>query len=217
MHSNLYMHIFVIHYTPLVERKRHILEQFKKQNIVDYEFVEVYDRGHIPPELQQIFSPNLSPSKTSLVCKHLHAFKQIASKYEYALILEDDAILCDEFFDKLYNFMRQVPRDFDAFFIGRGCNLYVPEQEREIGKYVYLKSNESGHWGVHGSSRCTEAFILSNKGARQLINTHLQNVDLPCDFLLNDLFRKHNMEVYWAEPALVVQGTINGTFSSSLS
>ena len=38
------MKIFVLHYSKLVDRKKHILEQFKKQNITDYEFIEKYDK-----------------------------------------------------------------------------------------------------------------------------------------------------------------------------
>jgi GR25 family glycosyltransferase involved in LPS biosynthesis len=211
------MHIFVIHYTPLVQRKKHMLEQFQKQNIVDYEFVEIYDKERIPPLLSQMFSPKLRDSLVSLICKHLHAFKQIALNHEYALILEDDAILCDNFFSQLDLFMKQLPDDFDAFFIGRGCNLFVPQSVQQPGKYVYLKRNESGHWNVGGSSRCTEAFILSSKAATRLVNTVFENVEMPCDFLLNELFRKHNMKVYWAEPTLVIQGTMSGMFPTSLS
>ena len=37
------MKIFVLHYSKLVDRKKHILEQFQKQNITDYEFIEKYD------------------------------------------------------------------------------------------------------------------------------------------------------------------------------
>ena len=32
--------IFVIHYSKLVERKKHILEQLQKYNITDFEFIE---------------------------------------------------------------------------------------------------------------------------------------------------------------------------------
>jgi hypothetical protein len=211
------MHIFVIHYTPLVERKKNILEQFKKQNIHDYEFVEIYDREYIPRQLTRLFSTKLRDSLVSLICKHLHASNKISLKYDYALILEDDAILCDQFLDKLDFMMKQLPSDFDAFFIGRGCNLYVPYAEQHAGNFVYLKNNEIGHWGIHGSSRCTEAFVLSKKAATQIVNTRFDHVDLPYDFLLNDLFRKYNMRVYWSEPALVTQGTITGKFSTSLS
>ena len=34
------MKIFVLHYSKLVDRKKHILEQFNKQGIVDYQFIE---------------------------------------------------------------------------------------------------------------------------------------------------------------------------------
>jgi hypothetical protein len=37
------MKIFVLHYSKLVDRKKSIIEQFKKQNITNYEFIEKYD------------------------------------------------------------------------------------------------------------------------------------------------------------------------------
>lgn len=212
----MYMHIFIIHYTPLVERKQFILEQLTKHNITDYEFVEVYDRGQIPPELDQLFVPELGKGVVSLACKHLYVYQQIVNKYECALILEDDAILCDNFMFNLSVYLNQLPATFDAFFIGRGINLYVPEDHRVSGKYVYLKSNEKDHWGVQGSSRCTESYIITKRASKKICDTKMQHIDLPIDFILNDMFRLYDMEVYWAEPALVQQGTVWGIFPSTL-
>jgi GR25 family glycosyltransferase involved in LPS biosynthesis len=212
----MYMHIFIIHYTPLVERKRFILDQLLKHGITDYEFVEVYDRGHIPAELEQLFVPELGRAAVSLACKHLYVYQQIVDKYDAALILEDDAILCDNFMSLLSVYLNQLPSTYDAFFIGRGINLYVPEHERVTGKYVYLKSNEKEHWGVLGSSRCTESYIITKAASKKIVDTKLQNIELPIDFLLNELFRMYNMEVYWAEPSLVQQGTVCGIFESAL-
>ena len=40
------MKFFIIHYKKLIDRKNHILKQFEKYNITDYEFIEI-DRDEL--------------------------------------------------------------------------------------------------------------------------------------------------------------------------
>jgi GR25 family glycosyltransferase involved in LPS biosynthesis len=118
------MKIFVLHYSKLVERKQHILEQFRIHNITDYEFIEKYDKEELQ-DCNILFDNTLKPSENSLTMKHFYAYKLIAENHENALIFEDDVILSNDFIKKLDEYMNQTPTDFDMVFIGDGCNFHI--------------------------------------------------------------------------------------------
>ena len=84
------MKIFVLHYSKLVERKQNILQQFSKQNITNYEFIELFDKDVLTNEHKKLFIPDFKPSMMSLMLKHFHVYKEIAEKLkpEIMLLLE---------------------------------------------------------------------------------------------------------------------------------
>jgi len=64
------MKFFVTHYTPLIERKAHIIEQFQKYNITNYTFIETYDRENLKQSDLNKFS-HIRLSEISLFLKHI--------------------------------------------------------------------------------------------------------------------------------------------------
>jgi GR25 family glycosyltransferase involved in LPS biosynthesis len=210
--------IFILHYSKLTERKKCILEQFKRNNISNFEFIEKYDKDEITEEESNIFDKNYKKSTMSLHLKHNYVYKQIAEKYENALIFEDDVILCDNFVKILQLFMYQLPDNYDMLFIGNGCNLHIPQSELIPNKYIYSKCLYPTSWGGDGATRCSDSYIVSNKCAKVLCKCidNLQNkIKLPIDWWLNETARQNNFKVYWAEPTLVMQGSQNGTYNIS--
>lgn len=212
------MKIFVIHYSKLVDRKRHILEQFKKQNITDYEFIEKYDREDLQDCDTILFDMCLKKSMISLMNKHFYVYKLIAENYENALILEDDVILSNNFTNILNEYMIQIPKDYDMLFIGNGCNLHIEKCKLISNQNIYEKCLYPTSWGGDGASRCTDSYIISKKCANTLceyINNLKCKIKLPSDWWLNVSARDNNFKVYWSEPTIVKQGTQNGLFVSS--
>jgi GR25 family glycosyltransferase involved in LPS biosynthesis len=59
----------------------------------------------------------------------MYAYKIIAEKYDNALIFEDDVILDDNFLEKFENYCKQLPDDFDIFFIGTCLDIHIPTNE----------------------------------------------------------------------------------------
>jgi GR25 family glycosyltransferase involved in LPS biosynthesis len=215
------MKIFVLHYSKLVERKQNILQQFLKQNITNYEFIELFDKDVITNEHKKLFIPDFKPSMMSLMLKHFHVYKEIAEKYPQALILEDDVILANNFTTILKHYMFQIPDNYDMLFIGNGCNLHIDSKLIKPNQNIYLKDKTPlvylGH-NVNGISRCTDSYIVSNKCAKQLCNyiaTLPYKINLPSDWWLNLVDRHNNFNIYWAEPTIVVQGTECGLYKSS--
>jgi len=212
------MKIFVLHYSKLVDRKKYILEQFNKQGITDYEFIEKYDKNEITDDESNLFSINYKKSTMSLHLKHNYVYNIIAETYERALIFEDDVILCDNFLDKLNNYITQLPENFDMLFIGDGCNLHIEKDNLIPGKNIYEKCLYPTRWGGDGASRCCDSYIISKKCANKLceyINSLESKINLPIDWWLNVASRDNKFKVYWAEPTIVTQGSQNNLFTTS--
>ena len=215
------MKIFVLHYSKLTERKQHIIEQFKKQNITDYEFVECYNKEDLTETDKQLFDTNrVKLSMISLMNKHFYAYRRIAQQYSEALILEDDIILADDFANKLTFYMQQLPKDYDMLFIGDGCNLHIEPHKIKPNINIYEKCLYPTQWGGNGATRCTDSYVISNKGAIKLckyIERLTRKITLPSDWWLNNVCRYIIAKVYCAEPTIITQGTENGTFQSSIT
>jgi GR25 family glycosyltransferase involved in LPS biosynthesis len=212
------MKIFVLHYSKLVDRKKHILEQFKKQNITDYEFIEKYDREDLEDGDMLLFDICVNKSMISLINKHFYVYKLIAENYENALIFEDDVVLNDNFTDILNKYMTQLPKDYDMLFIGNGCNLHIEKHKLNSNQNIYEKCLYPTRWGGDGASRCSDSYIISKKCANKLceyINNLEYKIKLPSDWWLNIAARDNKFKVYWSEPTIVTQGTQNGLFKSS--
>jgi glycosyl transferase family 25 len=212
------MQIFVIHYTKLIERRKNMVMQLI-MNDLDAEFVTQYDKEKIPPDQMKKFKSNFIPELTSLFLKHLYCYQEIANNYEYALILEDDAIFSQNFNEKLNSYIKQLPNDWDMLFIGDGCRLHIPyETVKNSNTNIFKKCLEPTRWGGNGATRCTDSYILSKKCAISILNEINQEgyqFDCALDWWMNELCRKLKFNIYWAEPTIVTQGSCNGMFNSS--
>jgi GR25 family glycosyltransferase involved in LPS biosynthesis len=207
--------IFVLHYTKLVDRKASILRQFQEQGITNFEFIELYDKDTLTPAQLQKFEQNLKPSEISLFLKHIYVFHQIASKYDEALILEDDVILAPNFLPTLNTYRQQLPPDYNLFFIGDGCDLHVPKENQKEGQNVYERGVDPLPWGGNGASKCTDSFMI-NKACARRFTSHFTVVEkttpYQIDHWINKTARLLRPKVFWAEPTIVTQGSENQTF-----
>lgn len=132
------------------------------------------------------------------------------------MIFEDDVILCDNFIDKLNNYISQLPADYDMLFIGDGCNLHIENHKLIPNVNIYEKCLYPTRWGGDGASKCSDSYIITKVCANKLCKYMLKDIiKLPIDWWLNVAARYNNFKVYWAEPTIVTQGTQNGTFKTS--
>ena len=204
-----------MHYSKLVARKKHILSQFERETITDFEFIEKYDKDEITDNESSLFDTNYKKSKMSLHLKHNYVYKIISDHYENALIFEDDIVLCDNFSATLNKYINQLPEDYDMLFIGDGCNLHIENHKLVPNQNVYEKCI----WEGEGATKCTDSYIISRKCAKKICEyiDNLQiKINLPVDWWLNVVIRDNNFKIYWAEPTIVTQGSQNGLFQTSL-
>ena len=210
------MKVFVVHYKKLEERKKNILEQFKKNNITDFEFIEI-DRDNLVDIDKSLFSVDYPTREIAITSSHFEAYKKIAESYDEALILEDDIIMDENFSELFTKYLDQLPKTFDQLYIGDGCKLHIPQDMIKPNTNIYLKGLLPTSWGGQGSSRCTDSYVVNKKCAIKLceyINKKKKEINIPIDFWINFANRDNNFEVFWAEPTIVTQGSQNGTFQS---
>ena len=217
--------IYVIHYKKLIERKNYILNKFNELNINDFEFISL-DRDEINLyDYYPYFSNNYIHRRpnVAIISSHLLAYSKIANLNEYdaGLILEDDAILDDDFNEKFKNCLNQLPQSFDLLFIGSGCNLHIQKELIKDDILVYKKGSEITDWGGNGITRCTDSYLVSKKGSITLCNYIENNVknndkiNEDADYWLNRVARNIYLETYWAEPTFVSQGSQIGIYTQS--
>ncbi len=204
---------YVMHYTPLKQRKEFMAKQLAAQDIHPH-FIECFDKEALTSDIIDKFdTTKLNMAEISLFCKHMHTWEHMSG--EYALFLEDDAILDADFKNKLDGYLKQMPSDCDMLFIGDGCNLHIPSYiTQSANTNIFVKTHDGP-----GSTRCTDSIVVRKTIANKLlevIKSYKYKIKLPVDWFLNVTLRALNAHVYWAEPTIVSQGSQNGEFTSAI-
>lgn len=221
--------VYVLHYTKLKERKLFLDKTFDQigidvEYITDYDqevltdemINEVYDRskGSYDSKIHPAYGNRSTPhrilniAEISCTFKHRLAINKIASECEnYGLILEDDVILCDDFPKYFDDFLNRTPSDWDAIFMGCCAGLRVPAQHRD-GSVVAYKM-------AHPASRGGDSYMLTREAAKKISRTMKTFVTIS-DWELSYQLWLHDMNVYWWEPPLVLQGSETGLYKSTL-
>lgn len=222
--------IYIMHYSKHVDRKK-LLSKILNKEISssgfqgDVFWITKYDRDYVSyNDYYMNFSANhlthqqrqpteyfprypLQPEVISLCLKHKTAIEMFVkeSKDKFCLFLEDDAILHEGFFTKLDEYLKTLPEDFDAAFIGQGCNKRI--ENLEDGVSWYRKE--------YPADRNTDSIIFSRNFLSSLLPTldHYR-MAFPIDHEYSFWFRVMKSNVYWLEPPIVTQGSQIGVFES---
>ena len=213
------MKIFVVHYHKLKERKNNIINQLNNNNL-QAEFVEQYDRETLNEVDKNIFTKNVNPGNMAITLSHLYCYKEISEKYDYGLILEDDAIFDNNFHLNIIKYMKQLPDDWDMLFLDNCCNLHIPNTNSRTN--IYKKGLYPTYWGGKGATKGTGCYLISKKCASKITYnienyyyTSIIKINDQVDFWLNYVFRRNKFSIYWAEPTISSQGTQNGMYNTS--
>ena len=201
------MNIYITHYTPLINRKANIIKQFENYNITNYTFIENYDNEQLIPNNLLKFS-NITLGETSLFLKHIEVFiKEQDNNDDLIIVFEDDAILVDNFKEKLNIYIKELDKinNWDIIFTADCCNLHVPKCKDEL----FYSTNKN---------RGTCMYILNKGVCKKILNIfHIeQKINKPIDLWFNIIQKKYNMTYYWSEPTIVQQGSEIGIFKSAL-
>ena len=219
---------YVVHYKPNVQRRKVMEVIFAKEQMNNVTWILDYDKEDVSYEMYtQNFQadhldyqkrgqdPNeffphypLQPAMVSLSLKQKEAFRCIGYGEDHVgMMFEDDAIICENFREKLDFYLQTLPMDFDVAFIGQGGGKRIPEDKLVEGQYWYKKS--------HPADRCADSIIFSKQAARKIydmMNTH--KICFNPDPELGFWMKVMDMNVYWLEPPIVAQGSQNGLFQT---
>ena len=192
---------FIIpHYTPLVERKNNIIEQFKKYNINNYEFIEIYDREKLTFYNLEKFQ-NLRLSEISLFLKQIEALKV---EYDIIIILEDDSILCENFLEKINNIITNLPENWDLISCGECSNLHMEVKNNELFyECIYARGGSMNLFNKLSAQKFLHIFNIEDI------------IDQPIDHWFGYIYKKYELKYFWVEPTLITQGSENGFFNTS--
>ena len=217
--------IYIVHYTPLIERRKYLEDILPRFNIPfefrykfdreskelnDETLIEISDnnqekRNIILSEIGLTLSTAAyKPALKAIILEHYHIFKDfINSNLENILILEDDVIFDEKFFNTYKDYLKALPDNYDVLYIGSGCSLQLPFVSDNI---IELHPNRY--------SKCADSYIISKKAAINIYNTCLP---LYCnwDWELNYQQQLHKMNVYWVTKPLVYQGSEHGNYNIS--
>ena len=192
--------IYICHYKKLTDRKIIILDQLQKLGLDNYMFVEQFDKDswnteEITKEFPKIFHPanKINNAERSLALKHAWIVTDMHKQgYSSVLVLEDDAVLVDDFVEKYNSYMNQMPIDWDIGWVGSCFGLKEPE----ISNINVYKTNRG--------SRCTHAYCISKSFSIKIID-EIKNIDKEADLYYNYIIERFNLNNYWFQPPLALQ------------
>ncbi|MTI33090.1 glycosyltransferase family 25 protein [Xanthovirga aplysinae] len=209
--DNSQVKTFVIHVKGETERERSIKNELSKQKI-EAEFILEGNKEEIDDQiLEKYFSGKMKKkeSRTSCALKHLLVYERMIEKnIPLALILEDDITFYSNFkkiFPKVLEEIKQ--RDLENFLISLDdSNLrYVNGSEKKAGTLLYHKDR----------NRMAGAYLIDLKTAKALINCCLEEkCSLAIDWFHNYCTEKGIINIYWCEPTISCQGSLNGDMRS---
>lgn len=197
--------IYIVHYKPLEDRKNYLTKYFRDHNITNYEFRDLYQRENLTKEQIQTYfrntKCNLNAAQICITIEHVEIYKKIieANKDGWYLILEDDAVFCDNFADRLNEYLREMPIDTD----------YLDISDFLIRHY---NPNPIGKWTKIPTTRTNTAYLINKKTCEKLLPTIIPFHDA-IDHELNDQIKMHNLNVYHVDHPLVYIGNYKMSYS----
>ena len=219
---------YIMHYTPLSERKGFVLDQLSIAGISDFEFITEFDREDLTDEdlLKYDRDPDvhkrvseisrrphgfagslqynyeqMSLSSVSLNLKHLEAFKRFLDQdLDFALFLEDDCRFTNS--TKVETVIEQAPENWDVIFLGGAFSHGIITPISLVGGSYILAQ--------HPSTNTTSSIIYNKDSVRKIL-PHMESFCVPIDWQLNYAFYKANLNVYHTYPYLCTQGDFRST------
>jgi GR25 family glycosyltransferase involved in LPS biosynthesis len=167
------------------------------KNEITKDMVKAYTTKYSRGGPQEYVNDNLGLGQISCTIKHFLALKDIVEKQlPYAVIMEDNVAFHSNIPERLTKYLEQLPSDWDALFDTdwRAFN----ESPVTSDKLVYKKKNEVTEY-CHGASRLANFILVSLKGATALYQNYLP-FNHVSDWYYNNLFRRLELNSYWAEP-----------------
>jgi len=186
--------IYVIHYNKLMDRKKYITDYFNNNKILNYEFRNLYQRENLTDEIKNNYFKlnNLTAAQICITIEHIETYKEIVNNGSYDnwyLILEDDAIFCENFLVLFNEYMSNIPLDAEYLDI---CD--------------YFKINSQNMWERKYTTRTNVSYLINKRTCEKILNTIIP-FEKAIDHELNRQMDIHNIKTYWSNISLIKHGS----------
>jgi len=213
--------IFITHHPALTKRKQNLLLDLQREGIANAEWVEMFP----PEEIKTTGKIGISKKEASLYLKHRYCLEQqLKNGWENILILEDDAMLPENFIPYLEKCLDEFSElRGDMLFLGGGSkeftlnNFFFRNNKGELERRhidIEKKLGQLVYYHPDFLTRCTHAYIINIKAVKKIL-MQLDDINRPIDNKLNEIIEKENLKVCWAEPP-ILQKTVEGLEKTSL-
>ena len=197
--------IFVISLKNAIERRKSISNQMQKLGI-DFEFFDAVDgreltQGYVDSvfdkETAEIQWKPMNRGEIGCSLSHMSIYeKMINENIQNAIVLEDDAVLNDDFMSTIEKMITTIPNNIDMVKLGYGkakCRWWQ-KKYRINTKY---KINR-----MYGVVSTTVGYYITVAGAKKILNKNKPKIVRAIDDITGDfLFGGH--ELYAINPPLV--------------
>ena len=227
----LNLQVFIAHYPPLTKRKTYLEKALGKLGYDRVYFNEKFDYKEIDDKHYQLCTTSTYRYVTSEgwlcgiepmefnICRnprylanffnHTDIWYKVANgDDEYALVLEDDAVVTDDCKEILEKLSNDVPDDLDLAYLHAGCGLTC----ESIG--IVTDDNEYWYKINNCRSRTCCSYLLSKTAARKML-TQLFPIALPVDWEMIYIAGRHNLNVYWSSLLPFEEGSQSGVHNST--
>ncbi len=214
--------IYVVHYEKNLDRRAY-LEPLLLQLGNEVEFCSYPRRSELTPELidryythdeagarraarhQRDFLPRMNEGGIAATISHFEIFKKAIAEIDTTCLILEDDVLLNPNFEWFNHFLTRTPEDWEAIFLGDGCNMHHrPLIENQV---AYRREREV--------TRCADS-IIYKKSLLEKIVANYQTFTQPIDWELELILLELGAHVYWWEPTLVTQGTERGVYTSNV-
>ncbi len=203
--------IFILHYSKLIDRKAHMLEEAEKWfGDTPYEFIESWDQEELNEEnikenfdlkaFTERFKRDMSRGEMSLCMKYKTILNKISSQEEgeLFLILEDDVIFKESllgYIDFIGELCKEEKIEYDCLFMGEAL-IRKGDNRNIFAKKSYPSTN----------GLCT---VLYTREAIKKLDQYLKDnkITQPLDWQFNDAFEQLQFKVYWGK-AITEHGSV---------
>lgn len=200
--------IFVVTVRKFKDRHAHI-EALASRFGFDFEYIFEYDAECLGSNELSQCSSELRPESASNSLKHIEAHARLLrSKFDYALVLEDDVVLFDNFFERAREALDHATSAKPGWlvFLGGADNHILPE------------ALASRAFSLAKSPMTTaEAYLIDRVGCEKRIRWLDDNIiDCQADHLLKKIDSAVGNTQYCVTHPIATQGSITGLFRTSL-
>ena len=140
---------------------------------------------------------------------HLQIYERIVKEgHKWTLIMEDDAIFCSEFKEKLTTVMNEistVPRPHILYVGGRFEPNFIMKSVNATKVTEHIAKHRLSKWSPWEHDRTAHAYIVSLEGAAILVNAYratTKPIHIPLDYWILQVLISYGYPIYNSVPLL---------------